>query len=109
MTSSHSTRQFTIRTRVLLPAALAASTVSMAGPALAVPDAGTPTASSPATAPGAIGPGSDGATDAAADIARLRANFTRLHGSGYRATIWFDRTFGITVQRGDFAGRITEY
>jgi len=109
MTNTASSRHFPFTTRVLLPVALAVSTVTLAGPAQAVPDPGTPTLStSPPTQPGA-GPTAADAQQAAADIALLRANLTRLHGGDYSATIWFDETSGITVQRGRFAGRTLEF
>jgi hypothetical protein len=109
MTITSSTRHFPLAARVLLPLAIAVSSLPLAGPAQAVPDAGSPTASTSApTRPGIV-PASAGATEAAADVARLRANLTRLHGGDHRATIWFDDAFGITVQRGGFAGRIPEY
>jgi len=109
MTIKASTRHYTLTTRVLLPVAFAVSTVALAGTAQAVTDPGTPTSSTSAPAAPGTGPTAADARQAAADIARLQANLTRLHGSGYQATIWFDHTFGITVQRGDFAGRITEF
>lgn len=109
MTDTASTRRFSLTARVLLPVALAVSTVTVAGPAHAVPDPGTPTSSTSGPARPGLVPASAAATDAAGDIARLRAGLNRLHGSGYQATIRFDDTHGISVQRGRFAGRVTEF
>jgi len=108
MTIKASTRRYTLTARVLLPVAFAASTVALAGTAQAVPDPGTPTSSTSAPHSG-TGPSATDGQQAAADIARLQANLTRLQGTGYQATISFDETYGITVQRGRFAGRITEF
>jgi hypothetical protein len=104
MTRNASTRHFTLRTRILLPVALAVSTGALAGPAQAVPAPGTAASSTTAAAESSTSE----CASAAQDIARLRANLTALHGNDYRATIACDGTHGITVQRGSFAGRVTE-
>ena len=109
MTRTVPTRSSSLTTRVLLPVAVAVSTVTVAGPAHAVPDPGTPTSSTSGSSRPDLFPASAAATDTAGDIARLRAGLTRLHGGGYQATIRFDDTYGIAVQRGRFAGRVTEF
>jgi hypothetical protein len=109
MTITASTRHFSLATRLLLPVALAVSTVILAGPAQARPDPGTPASSSSAPTHPGIGPTAADAQQAPADIALLQANLTRLHGSEHTATVWFDRDGGITVQRGRYAGRVVEY
>lgn len=108
MIRNASTRHFTLRTHILLPVALTASTVALAGPAHAAPDPGTPASTTTAAAETGVRSTSDCPT-AVQDIARLRANLTALHGSDYRATVGCDGTHGITVQRGRFAGHVTEY
>lgn len=109
MTNTYLTRSFSLTTRVLLPVAVAVSAVTVTGPAHAVPDPGTPTSSTSGHAQPENVPASAASTDAAGDIARLRAGLTLLHGSSYQATIWFDETSGISVRRGRFGGRVTEY
>jgi hypothetical protein len=102
MTHTASTRAFPLLSSAAVAVAIGVAAVTFAGPARAVPDAGT------ASTVLAVGGATSGCASAAADIARLRANLDRLYGDDYRVTIGCDPTLGITVQRGSFAGRVTE-
>jgi hypothetical protein len=102
MTNTASTRTFPFRTSTLAAVAVGVAAVTFAAPSQAVPDPGT------ATPVLAVADAPAGCATAAADAARLQANLDRLHGSDYRGTIGCDPTLGITVQRGSFAGRVTD-
>jgi hypothetical protein len=83
--------------------------MTLAGPAQAVPDPGTAASSTSALTHPDIGPVPAISQEAAEGIAVLRANLTRVHGGDHHVTIWFDEDDGISVQRGSYAGRVTEY
>jgi hypothetical protein len=102
MTNTASTRAFPVKRSALAAVTIGVAAVTFAGPAHAVPDAGT------ATSVLAVAGATTGCATAADDVARLQANLDQLHGSGYRVTIACDPILGITVQRGSFAGRVTE-
>jgi hypothetical protein len=100
MTHTGSPSGLALGTRIVVPVAIAAAAVALAGPAHAVPIADAQTSTSAEAGH---------TSDCAADIAALRANLDRLYGHDYVATIRCDGALGITVQRGSFAGRVTEY
>ena len=104
MTNTASTRTFPVKRSALTAVTIGVAAVTFAGPAQGVPDAGTPTTAVAVAVAGAT----TGCATAADDIARLRAHLDQLHGSDYRVTIACDPPLGITVQRGSFAGRVTE-